>query len=418
MKARGWALGIACFGFLAVSANAQNAYQAEYQRAIQGTLDNVQANGAIVASPSQVKPDYHYDWVRDTSVTMKTLVTLAYDPSTSASLRASLLKRIDLWINWELNRQSVQKLTGLGEPRFYLSGQANNEPWGRPQNDGPALRALTAMIVADHWIKEGRMADVEARLYHAKIPPDSLIKRDLEYVAHHWSEPSFDLWEEEQGMHFYTLTVQKVALLKGANLAIRMSDPGAASFYQLQAQAIQGYLDQFYDATQGIIRATMSSRHHLPQKTTDLDIAVVLAAIQTFDGQFYVRADQLDSTVRALLAAFAKAYPINAGKRMHLGQPLGLATGRYPGDVYSGYDFSGGNPWFLSTLAIAEYLCDANRAANLPSAQAQLNLVLLHMNPSGSISEQFRADNGQEQGARDLTWSYVSYLSAYRACFH
>ena len=71
MKARGWALGIACFGFLAVSANAQNAYQAEYQRAIQGTLDNLQANGAIVASPSQVKPDYHYDWVRDTSVTMK-----------------------------------------------------------------------------------------------------------------------------------------------------------------------------------------------------------------------------------------------------------------------------------------------------------------------------------------------------------
>ena len=418
MKARGWALGIVCFGWLTVSAHAQNTYQAEYQRAIQGALQNIQSNGAILASPSQVKPDYHYDWVRDSSLTMKTLVALAYDATTPENLRRQLLVRIDTWINWELHRQGVQKLSGLGEPRFYLSGEANNEPWGRPQNDGPALRAITAMTVAHHWLDEGRFDDVQARLYHAKLPPDSLIKRDLEYVAHHWGEASFDLWEEEQAMHFYTLTVQKVALLKGSVLAHRMNDQGAADFYMNQARAIEKYLGQFYDSSKGVIRYAINSRHRLPQKTTDLDIAVVLAAIQTFDGKFYVSDQQLASTVQALLTEFTKAYPINQAKRSGSGTKAGVATGRYPGDVYSGYDFGGGNPWFLSTLAIAEYFCDAGKNSNLAAAKAQFDLVLKHMGSDGALSEQFRGDNGQMQGARDLTWSYSSYITAFRACFH
>src|SRR5688500_16671266 len=29
----------------------------------------------------------------------------------------------------------------LGEPKFQADGSAFNDPWGRPQNDGPAIRA-------------------------------------------------------------------------------------------------------------------------------------------------------------------------------------------------------------------------------------------------------------------------------------
>ena len=54
-------------------------------------------------------------------------------------------------------------------------------------------------------------------------------------------------------------------------------------------------------------------------------------------------------TVEALTATFTDLYPINKS------QPSpGIAIGRYPEDVYDGDAFQGGNPWVLTTLAVAE----------------------------------------------------------------
>ena len=404
---------------------AQNVYQSEYQRAIQGALSNVQNNGAVVASPSRVQPDYYYDWVRDTSLTMKNLVEIAYDAKTSPNLRSDLLARIDRWIEWELNLQVTPKTVepgianvDLGEPRFYLNGTTNMEPWGRPQNDGPALRAQTAMLVANKWIDDGRISDVNAKLYKGVLPATTLIKRDLEYVAHHWQNQSIDLWEEERGMHFYTLTVQKAALSKGAVLANRLGDASGANFYAAQAKAIDQYLQRFFDKNTGTYVYALDVGKRLPQKTTMLDISILLAAIETYDGQFYVPISKLMPTVQALVAKFTTEYKINSTMTKNKkGEPLGIALGRYPGDVYSGFDFSGGNPWFLSTLALAEFACDMNKVANHTQALAQFNRVLYHMNASGDLSEQFNRTSGFEQGAHDLTWSYTAYMTAYRACF-
>jgi len=414
----GGMLSVVCLSSFGQHAYGQSAYLTEYQRAIQGVLSNIQSSGAVVASPSQTDPDYYYDWVRDTSLTMKAVVQLAYDSSTPASTRSDLLARIDRWINWELNLQVVPKLTDLGEPKFYVTGSADNEPWGRPQNDGPALRALTAMLVANQWINQGRLADVQARLYKNELPATTLIKRDLEYVAHHWGDLSFDLWEEEKAMHFYTLTVQKVALAKGAALATRLGDNDAASFYASQSSAIDQYLGQFFDTASGTLRYAIDNVNKLPQKTTNLDISLILAAIHTFDGQFYVKLDQLNPTVKALVSQFQNSFQINQLKSDSSGTALGVALGRYPGDTYSGSESaSGGNPWFLSTLALAEFYCDVNKTQNHDQAVAQFNRVLRDMNENGDLSEQFNRENGFEQSAVNLTWSYTSYITAYRACF-
>ena len=55
------------------------------------------------------------------------------------------------------------------------------------------------------------------------------------------------------------------------------------------------------------------------------------------------------STFVALNASFAKTYPINR-------REFSPCFGRYEEDIYDGNGFSGGNPWFLTTLAAAEYL--------------------------------------------------------------
>lgn len=38
--------------------------------------------------------------------------------------------------------------------------------------------------------------------------------------------------------------------------------------------------------------------------------------------------------------------------------------------------------------------------------------VQYHQHDNGSLSEQFNRWTGFEQGARDLTWSYASFISA------
>jgi len=403
-----------------------DAYRDQFDRAVQGAMANMLDNGATVASPSTSNPDYAYDWVRDTSLTMKMVVQLSQDPSISDSIRQKLTDRISTWIDFELARQTTPTLTDLGEPKFYVTGKADLEPWGRPQNDGPALRALTGIEIANQWMKEGRFDDIRARLYRSEIPARTMIKRDLEYVAHHWNETSFDLWEEERAMHFYTLTVQKVALLKGAKLAKDMGDGAAADFYATQSKAIDQYLGAFVEGKRGIIRYAIDKDSPLPHKKSDLDIAVLLAAIQTFDGQFYVPVEAMINTVNQLAQTFQSLYAINRIQTTPDGKPLGIALGRYPDDKYSGFDFSTGNPWFLSTLALAEFSCDLSQTQTFSEKQntrlndtavKQFNRVLYHLPAGGAMSEQFNRDSGYEQGAHDLTWSYTSYITAYHSCF-
>jgi glucoamylase len=395
--------------------------EAQYQRAIEGLLANLEPNGAVLASPSQSEPNYYYHWSRDAALTMKVVSDLAFDSKTHPSIRALLSQKLDAWIRWESGLQQQNKLTGLGEPRYNLNGTTNLDPWGRPQNDGPALRAITAIGIAEEWMKEGRIKEVESRLYTAVLPANTLIKRDLEYVAHHWREPSFDLWEEELAFHFYTLVAQKTALKKGAILARKMKDPGAANFYEFQSQEIEHFLAQFHDSRTGTFLYAIQKVSGLPHKTQSLDIAVILAAIETFDGQFQMPPTPVVATLRGLIQEFQARYPINQESKSN--PALGHALGRYPEDLYDGAGFSGGNPWFLSTLAAAELYCDLakvgaySRSLALSLALPQFNRVLRHLNKSGDMNEQFNRASGYEQGARHLTWSYAAYITAYRACF-
>lgn len=409
----------AAFMFMLPFARAAPSMQGQYLRSIQGVLANLGENGAVVASPSRSDPDYFYHWARDAALTMKAIADLAYDAATPASLRSELLKRLDRWLVWESNLQLQQKLTGLGEPRFNLDGTTNVAPWGRPQNDGPALRAVTAIKVAQEWIREGRIAEVRQRLYAPVLPANTLIKRDLEYVAHHWRDQSIDLWEEERGLHYYTLVAQKSALKKGAALARVLDDPAAGDFYELQSQQIESFLRQFYDPVSGILRYAIEKSGSLPHKRSPLDVSVILAAIQTYDGGFEMDPGPVVATLRALIAEFLVRYPVNQNPV----PALGPALGRYPEDIYDGAGFSGGNPWFLSTLAAAELYCDLARSGRYTRKVAsdfalpQFQRVLRHLNEAGDMSEQFSRTTGFETGARHLTWSYVAYITAYRACF-
>jgi len=415
-------------------------------------MDNISRSdtvrGIVVASPSKQDPNYYYHWVRDAALVMDVVNSLynrELDPIRKQFYREALLDYSSL-----VKRNQEQfTYSDLGEPKFYVNGDAYLEPWGRPQNDGPALRAITLIKFANTLLDLGETELVKNLFYNSSIPATSIIKRDLEFVSHHFNEISFDYWEEVIGYHFSTEMVQRRSLIEGAKLARRLNDDAAADWYMSASKKIESMINAHWDESKNIIRAS----RNINNKPSGLDVATILGVLHAKgDDNFYSFSNErVLSTAIYIEDSFKRIYKINKDTR------FGTAIGRYPEDTYDGYTTaSRGNPWFLATLSYAELYTNIKKdflrrnVINITAVSAPFfrdligetflpetenisltsstgkrilkgidrkikgfyNRVEQHRSRKGNISEQMHRDYGQMEGARDLTWSYASYISA------
>lgn len=384
-------------------------------------IANITNDGAVMASPSKYHPNYYYDWVRDSAIAMD-LVETWYEQTKSLADKERLLNYVSRVEKIQHQPQSIPGQDILGEPKFYLDGRPYDGPWGRPQNDGPALRALTLIRFANTLIENNEINYVHAHLYGGGLDPITMgaIKMDLEYTAHHWQEENFDLWEEIYGHHFFTRMAQRKALLEGATLARLLNEDSSATFYENQALLIEEQLQ--HHVNNKLIQATLPP-HAGPQKTDELDSAVILAVLlaNTEDGVFSPDNTYVKNTVMALNNQFKSLYPLNNN------QKGAILFGRYPGDTYDGYESNSiGNPWFILTATMAEYyytLADMLSATpeNIPKitnyikqGDGYLTLIKTYA-PDLYLSEQINLNTGSPQGAYSLSWSYVAVLRAINA---
>ncbi len=383
------------------------------------------ARGAVIASPSKEKPDYYFHWVRDAGLVMDVVVDL-YKKSKDANYRLYLNQKLRDYVNFSISNQKSQALTGLGEPKFYVDGTPYGLPWGRPQNDGPALRAMTLIKWAHVKIAEGDINYVKNVLYDGNYPSSTVIKADLEFVARHWRDANFDLWEEVSGDHFFTRMTQRASLLQGAELAQKLGDFGASDWYLREAHKITSSLKAFtHSKKTSYIPATLNNAGGMDTKKSNIDIAVILGILrgENRDGFIKWTDSKVQNTLGTIVDSFKGLYPINKMPNVP-----GVAIGRYPEDVYDGDGFQGGNPWVLTTLAVAEAYyemaaLEAASSTNKPDhkvvAESLIDIgdnyfkrVQIHANPDGSLAEQISRFNGYMTSARDLTWSYASVITA------
>jgi glucoamylase len=179
------------------------------------------------------------------------------------------------------------------------------------------------------------------------------------------------------------------------------------------------FLPQFHDSKRGYIISVVNQTDGWTHKTSNLDAAVILATIHGHFDLEYMRSSyvMIHATALELERVFKEIYPINKQNT------LAVAIGRYPEDVYDGFGFSGGNPWFLTTHAFAEYYC---RLAQANPSQREflrsrgldfLQRTLDHRNQeTGEMSEQLDRRNGYLTGVSHLTWSYASFITAALTC--
>ncbi|EPQ54537.1 glucoamylase [Gloeophyllum trabeum ATCC 11539] len=402
------------------------------------------AAGVVVASPSKSDPDYWYTWTRDSSLVFKSLID---QYTTGIDSTSSLRSLIDSFVIAEANIQQVSNPSGtlttggLGEPKFNVDETAFTGAWGRPQRDGPALRA-TALITYGNWLlSNGNTTWVTSTLW-------PIIQNDLNYVVQYWNQTTFDLWEEVNSSSFFTTAVQHRALREGAAFATKIGQTSSVSSYTTQAANLLCFLQSYWNPTSGYITANTGGGR------SGKDANTLLASIHTYDPSagcdattFQPCSDKALSNLKVYVDSFRSVYSINSG----IASNAAVATGRYPEDSYQG-----GNPWYLTTFAVAEQLYDA---LNVWAAQGSLNVTSISLpffqqfsssvtagtyasssttyttltsaiksfadgfvainaqyTPSnGGLAEQFSRSNGSPVSAVDLTWSYASALTAFEA---
>jgi len=94
--------------------------------------------------------------------------------------------------------------------------------------------------------------------------------------------------------------------------------------------------------------------------------------------------------------------------------PIG-GMARYENDDYyrvaSDLSLAQGNPWFISTLWLAQYrIAHASTFDELHQAIPLLEWAQIHALPSGVMAEQIDPLSGEPLSASPLTWSHAEYV--------
>ena len=428
------------------------------------------ARGSILASPEMAaydpKPDYFFHWLRDSAVVADALREALED----ATLEPAGVEQLVDFVGFSLkisrldgptflqqggypeaiepsfqqhvrSRAEIAEIVGdriLGEARHNADGGLDVLKWGRPQNDGPALRALAVM----------RFFALDAFRERAAEAAATLLRIDLDYTLSHWREPCVDLWEETLGFHYHTRFVQQAALAKGANFWEARGDAARAKAYAEAASALLAELDAHFDPRDGVYRGRLPEAGPNAPPPRALDIAVILAAVHAgrLSGTHSVTDPKMLATLFALERLFDALYTIN---RMRPAD-CAPALGRYAGDSY----FSGG-AYYFSTLGAAQFyfllsqaaaageaisvtqvsraplaallqkpaaalaqgvlagdLRDALAEAALRRGEMYLETVRRFTPASRELAEQFSQQDGAPTSADNLTWSYACFVTA------
>jgi len=397
------------------------------------------SRGAIVASPVLAAydpdPDYFFHWYRDSAVVIDALRVLfedglaphareqfadfvrfalglskldgralAGEPSWRARVAADFVK----FVRTDSDLAAVHGAAVAADTRVNADGTLDISRWARPQHDGPALRALAVL----RWMRTGSMS--------ASVAAESvtLLRSDLDFALAHAREPCFDIWEEEHGLHYYTLCVSAAALEAGAEWLEVCGNARDAHSYRTEAGELRRTLDGFWLADAGYYRSRVLSSGERSSK--ELDIAVILAAIHTDSAgsRHNARDPRMHATLARLEALFDAAYPINHGREAGRAP----AMGRYAGDVY----YSGG-AYYFSTLGAAELCYRAAAEAGgagagadsarswLRRGDAYLATVRAFIPDDGEMAEQFDQRTGAPASAKQLAWSYAAFISCVAA---
>ncbi|HEX7152957.1 MAG TPA: glycoside hydrolase family 15 protein [Thermoanaerobaculia bacterium] len=216
--------------------------------------------------------------------------------------------------------------------------------------------------------------------------------------------PSFDIWEERQGIFTFTCATVYAALHAASGLANLFNDPERRGAYAKAATEVRdAMVKHLWMEEEGRFARGLVARG----ETMELDSTIDAS---TF-GIFYL---DVFSPGSAMVEGTMRAIREHLWVHTEVG---GVA--RYEGDSYQRISEDTirvpGNPWVLCTLWLAEHaLTRAQTPGELQEALDLVRWARAKGTPSGILPEQLNPYDGQPLSVAPLTWSHAQIVSVVR----
>ena len=352
---------------------------------------HIDIRGAVIASTDTTmlnysRDAYAYCWPRDGAYAVWPLLRLGYEEEPLHFFnfcRQALHPRGYLMHKY----QADGALGSSWHP--YVHGDQNAPPI---QEDETAIVLFTFAQYYQLHPEEALLQDYFG----------SFIKPMADFLASyiddhtHLPKPSYDLWEEVFITSTYTTATVHAALLAAAELADAIEDAQSAVRWRAAANDIQEAAHKYLF---NIERGCFNKGVHIAQDGTvtadaTIDSASVFGVFMF--GLFALDSNELQQSVQALLTALeiTEAKP---------GLP------RYEHDNYRRVSHESiGNPWFVTTLWLAQYYIEIN---NTVEAIRLIDWVQKHMAKTAVLAEQINPYDETSLSVAPLAWSQAEFIS-------
>ncbi len=368
-----------------------------YYRSLLVIRTQVDESGAIIAAndsdiATEARDTYSYLWPRDGALVAHALDVAGYPQLTRRFFRLS-----------------AQLLT----PEGYFLHKYNPDgtlasswhPWvkdGEPQL--PIQEDETALVIWALWHHFERFRDVEfiTPLYAP------LVKRAANWMAA-YRDPvtglpraSYDLWEERHGVMAFTCAAVYAGLMAASNFTEGFGQAGLTGTYRRAAAEVKAGMDRYlYRQELNRFARMVTFKKNGTLDNVDPTIDASLYAVGCF-GVYDPAEERVTRTMQAIR------------DRLWCKTAVG-GIARYENDHYHqvSQDLANvpGNPWFVCTLWVAQWLIEkATTADQLKEAVPLLEWVADRALASGVLAEQVHPYTNEPLSVSPLTWSHATYV--------
>lgn len=296
---------------------------------------------------------------------------------------------------------------------------ADGEPEIPHQQDSTAL---VLWAIGKHHQRWGS-SNFPSYLYEDVVMPAADHMIETLHPVTNLPLPSYDLWEQRRAIHLWTCCAVCAALSAATRLA-RVFDKDRADYYRRGRDSVRKAIIEHFADPNGD-RFVRSLMEHKPRE--HLGHSSSAQTTQSKKGS-KIPALAPDPVIDASMAGvfLFEVLPPDAPRvvgtmqaiydRLWVRTPIG-GLARYEDDYYFQVTADvrnvPGNPWFVTTMWMAEwYVAVARSIRDLEPASDLIQWAVRRASEAGLLAEQVHPFTGEPIAVMPLTWSHAAFVSA------
>ena len=264
-------------------------------------------------------------------------------------------------------------------------------PWlEKKRSQLPIQEDETALVIWALWRHYQIFKNLEfiRTIYH------SLIRKCADFMMNYRDLktglplPSYDLWEERQGILTFTTSAVIGGLDAAANFAVIFGENELAEEYRKGSSKMREAMEEHL-----YLKEEKRFARMIGDKTIDASLYAVFAF-----GAFPADDEKVENTMEQIEKTLMS----------------GGGICRYENDTFY-RQIAQSNPWFVTTLWLAQYKIACGKR---DEALSILNWVADHALPSGVLAEQIHPKTGEPLSVSPLTWSHGTFIATVQQYLH